>query len=188
MGGFSPKDTASDAYNYGFLSHDVPEQLQETGFITDMVLESAINGVVYGKDKNGTLTGKEAATQIRGVSDLDRYAPVVDGTIMVHFLPNWGTENFSQMNNVSTDNASIYWVACPVLLSTTLCEMLEVQPGDLVNLDFLTAGGLCYICGSFTNNSTETANVLISQEMLDSIHELHEAEPTYLYTRCDFTP
>lgn len=96
-----PKDTASDAYNYGFLSHDVPEQLQETGFITDMVLESAINGVVYGKDKNGTLTGKEAATQIRGVSDLDRYAPVVDGTIMVHFLPNWGTENFSQMNNVS---------------------------------------------------------------------------------------
>ena len=45
----------------------------------------------------------------------------------------------------------------------------------------------CYICGSFTNNSTETANVLISQEMLDSIHELHEAEPTYLYTRCDFT-
>ena len=182
-----PKDTASDAYNYGFLSHDVPEQLQETGFITDMVLESAINGVVYGKDKNGTLTGKEAATQIRGVSDLDRYAPVVDGTIMVHFLPNWGTENFSQMNNVSTDNASIYWVACPVLLSTTLCEMLEVQPGDLVNLDFLTAGGLCYICGSFTNNSTETANVLISQEMLDSIHELHEAEPTYLYTRCDFT-
>ena len=182
-----PKDTASDAYNYGFLSHDVPEQLQETGFITDMVLESAINGVVYGKDKNGTLTGKEAATQIRGVSDLDRYAPVVDGTIMVHFLPNWGTENFSQMNNVSTDNASIYWVACPVLLSTTLCEMLEVQPGDLVNLDFLTAGGLCYICGSFTNNSTETANVLISQEMLDSIHELHEEEPTYLYTRCDFT-
>ena len=56
-----------------------------------------------------------------------------------------------------------------------------------MNLDFLTAGGLCYICGSFTNNSTETANVLISQEMLDSIHELHEAEPTYLYTRCDFT-
>ena len=54
-----PKDTASDAYKYGFLSHDVPEQLQETGFITDMVLESAINGVVYGKDKNGPLTGKE---------------------------------------------------------------------------------------------------------------------------------
>ena len=28
-----PKDTASDAYNYGFLSHDVPEQLQETGLV-----------------------------------------------------------------------------------------------------------------------------------------------------------
>ena len=26
-----PKDTASDAYNYGFLSHDVPEQLQGVG-------------------------------------------------------------------------------------------------------------------------------------------------------------
>ena len=37
-----PKDTASDAYNYGFLSHDVPEQLQETGFITDMVLELSL--------------------------------------------------------------------------------------------------------------------------------------------------
>ena len=182
-----PKDTASDAYNYGFLSHDVPAQLQETGFITDMVLESSIIGVIYGKDQNGTLTGKEAAAQICGVSDLDRYAPVVDGTITVHFLPDWGTENFSQMNNVSTDNASIYWVACPVLLSTTLCEMLEAQPGDLVNLDFLTAGGLCYVCGSFTNQSTETADVLISQEMLDSLYELHEAEPTYLYTRCDFT-
>ena len=91
-----PKDTRTDTRNNGFLTYAVPQALKETGFIREMVLESGDGGNVRGCKPDGTLTGKDANTRVRGVSSLSRYAPVEDGSAAMSFLPDWDAETFHQ--------------------------------------------------------------------------------------------
>ena len=177
-----PKDTRTDTRNNGFLTYAVPQALKETGFIREMVLESGDGGNVRGCKPDGTLTGKDANTRVRGVSSLSRYAPVEDGSAAMSFLPDWDAETFHQPHQFD-GKEEVYGV----LIRPAIGEVLGVEPGDYVILNLQGSSGLLYVCGIFSGGSNDFANLIVSMEGLDSIYQKAGMEPQYLYTRCDFT-
>ena len=176
-----PKDTGSDASLSGFISYEVPELLQGTGIVQDMVLESAaISAGIYGCSSDGGSNGTEASAFIRGVSDLSQYSPIADGSVVATFLPDWDEETFLQPHSLGGKEDTY-----GVLVSSTVCEMLEASPGDFVVLDFVGASDTFYICGILT--ASDTIGALVPISGLDAAYQRFGNEPSYLYTKCDFT-
>ncbi|MFQ8928609.1 MAG: hypothetical protein ACLR53_11765, partial [Evtepia gabavorous] len=107
------------------------------------------------------------------------YSPIADGSVVATFLPDWDEETFLQPHSLGGKEDTY-----GVLVSSTVCEMLEASPGDFVVLDFVGASDTFYICGILT--ASDTIGALVPISGLDAAYQRFGNEPSYLYTKCDF--